>query len=111
AATARGELLRQPEAAVRDRAKALLAPKGSEEREEVIKEIGAKLAGLKGDRARGEKVYQTNCATCHRLAGQGTKVGPDLEGVLGRERAALLVDILDPNRAMDPSYQVYVVRT
>jgi putative membrane-bound dehydrogenase-like protein len=107
----RGELLRHPDAAVRTRAKALLATKGSEEREEVIREISAKLSPLKGDRARGEKVYQTSCATCHRLAGQGTKVGPDLEGVLGRDRAALLVDLLDPNRAMDPSYQVYVVRT
>ncbi len=107
----RSELLRHPDAAVRNRAKPLLAPKGSEEREELIREISAAMTSMKGDRARGEKVYQTSCATCHRLAGQGTKVGPDLEGVLGRERAALLVDILDPNRAMDPSYQVYVVRT
>jgi putative heme-binding domain-containing protein len=107
----RSELLRHPDAAARARAKALLAPKGSEEREDVLREITSKMSGLKGDRARGEKVYQTSCATCHRLAGQGTKVGPDLEGVLGRDRSALLVDILDPNRAMDPSYQVYVVRT
>ncbi|MBI3854809.1 MAG: c-type cytochrome [Planctomycetes bacterium] len=107
----RSELLRHPDAAVRNRAKPLVASKGSEEREELIREITAKMAGLKGDRARGEKVYQTNCATCHRLAGQGKKVGPDLEGVIGRDRAALMVDMLDPNRAMDPSYQVYVVRT
>jgi putative membrane-bound dehydrogenase-like protein len=107
----RSELLRHPDAALRARAKPLFAPKGSEEREEVIREIAAKMAGLTGDRARGETVYRTNCATCHRLGGQGKKVGPDLEGVLGRDRAALLVDILDPNRAMDPSYQVYVVRT
>jgi putative membrane-bound dehydrogenase-like protein len=107
----RSELLRHPDAAVRNRAKALLSPKGSEEREEVIREYVAKMANLKGDRTRGEKVYTTNCATCHRLAGKGIKVGPDLEGVLGRERQALIVDILDPNRAMDPSYQMYVVRT
>jgi putative membrane-bound dehydrogenase-like protein len=107
----RSELLRHPDAAVRNRAKPLLSPKGSEEREEVIREYVAKMANLKGDRTRGEKVYTMNCATCHRLAGKGMKVGPDLEGVLGRERQALIVDILDPNRAMDPSYQVYVVRT
>jgi putative membrane-bound dehydrogenase-like protein len=107
----RDSLLRHPDAAVRTRAKSLLATKGSEEREEVIREISAKLAGLKGDRSRGEKVYLTNCATCHRLAGKGTKVGPDLEGVIGRDSKALLVDLLDPNRAMDPSYRMYVVRT
>src|SRR5439155_27145422 len=77
----RSELLRHPDAAVRNRAKPLLAPKGSEEREEVIREISAKMAGLKGDRARGEKVYLTNCATCHRLAGHGMKGGPDLGGM------------------------------
>jgi putative heme-binding domain-containing protein len=107
----RDSLLRHPDSAVRTRAKALLAPKGSEEREEVIREMTAKLEGLRGDRARGEKVYLTNCATCHRLAGKGTKVGPDLDGVIGRDPKALLVDVLDPSRAMDPSYQMYVVRT
>jgi putative membrane-bound dehydrogenase-like protein len=110
-ATQRADLLRHPDAALRERAKKLLQANVSSDREEVIREIGAKLVGLKGDRARGEKVYQTNCATCHRLRGQGIKVGPDLEGVIGRDRKALLVDILDPNRAMDPSYQVYVIRT
>src|SRR5262249_8963239 len=94
-----------------NRAKVLLAPKGSEEREEVIHEITAKMAGLKGDRARGEKVYLSNCATCHRLAGKGTKVGPDPEGGVGRGPKALPAGIHDPKRAMDPSYQMYVVRT
>lgn len=38
-------------------------------------------------------------------------MGPDLDAAVGRDRAALRVDLLDPNRAMDPAYQVYVART
>ncbi len=107
----RSELLRHPDAPIRARAQKLLQAQISSDREEVIREFGGKVAALKGDRIRGEKIFLTNCATCHRLRGQGVKVGPDLEGVIGRDRKALLVDLLDPNRAMDPSYQVYVIRT
>jgi putative membrane-bound dehydrogenase-like protein len=107
----RDMLARHPDRALRERAKALLQPKGSADREEVIAEIAGKLEKLRGDGARGEKVFMTSCATCHRLRGQGVKVGPDLDAILGRERRALLIDLLDPNRAMDPTYQVFVART
>ncbi len=107
----RSELARHPEGSIRARAKKLLEAKISEDREEAIREVTAKLAKVAGDRVRGEKIFTTSCAICHRLEGKGIKVGPDLEAALGRDRRALLVDLLDPNRAMDPSYQVYVVRT
>jgi putative membrane-bound dehydrogenase-like protein len=107
----RETLLRHPDAALRERAKKLLRGQVSADREEAIREVSAKVAALKGDAVRGSKVFETSCLTCHRLRGRGVKVGPDLEGVIGRDRRALLVDLLDPNRAMDPSYQVYVVKT
>jgi putative heme-binding domain-containing protein len=59
----------------------------------------------------GEKVYLQNCASCHRLNGQGHEVGPNLGSVAGRDKKALLTDILDPNRAVAPQFQVYVVKT
>jgi putative membrane-bound dehydrogenase-like protein len=107
----RNELARHPSAPVKERARKLLAVSTSSDREAVLKEVGAKVAALQGDAARGEKVYATNCATCHKFKGQGFKVGPDLESVAGRDRAALLADILDPSRALDPAYQMYVVKT
>ncbi len=107
----RDALSRHPDRTLRDRARALLRPQGSADREEVIRDIAGRLEKLKGDRARGEKLFTASCATCHRLRGQGVKVGPDLDAILGRERGALLVDLLDPNRAMDPNYQVFVAKT
>ncbi|HYE99027.1 MAG TPA: PVC-type heme-binding CxxCH protein [Planctomycetota bacterium] len=107
----RAELLRHPDGALRERSRKLLQAVASTDRDEAVREVAGKLAGLKGDAARGQKVFASSCAACHRLGGQGTQVGPDLEAALRRDRQALLVDLLDPNRAMDPAYQVYVVRT
>jgi len=55
-------------------------------------------------------VYLTTCATCHRMNWQGFDVGPNLSSVACREKKALLTDILDPNRAVAPQFQVYLVK-
>jgi putative membrane-bound dehydrogenase-like protein len=104
-------LLKHPKADIRDRATRLLERKASTELDEVIAQLAPKIFALTGDRVRGEKVYMTNCSTCHRLHGQGYKVGADLASVAGRDRMSLLTDIIDPSRAIDPQFQVYVVKT
>ncbi|HVR84443.1 MAG TPA: PVC-type heme-binding CxxCH protein [Planctomycetota bacterium] len=106
----RDMLLHHPAEGVRERVKKALAPKTSDEKETLISEMWEKIQKLKGDPLAGEKVYQTTCATCHRLNGQGYDVGPTLSSVAGREKRALLTDILDPNRAIAPQYQVYLVK-
>lgn len=106
----REALLKTPSGALRDRVKQVFASKVSEDREKLIVETWAKVQTLKGDPVAGEKVYQTTCATCHRLHGQGFDVGPNLASVAGRDKRALLTDILDPNRAVAPQFQVYLVK-
>jgi len=103
-------LLKHPSGGVRDRVKKVLASKTSDEREQLIEETWKKVQALKGDAVAGEKVYLTTCATCHRMNGQGFDVGPNLSSVAGREKKALLTDILDPNRAVAPQFQVYLVK-
>jgi putative membrane-bound dehydrogenase-like protein len=102
-------LLKHPDAGVRARVKKALAAK-ADDREELIQEMFGKISKLKPDALAGEKVYMTSCATCHRLHGQGFEVGPSLSSVAGRDKKALLTDILDPNRAVAPQYQVYLVK-
>jgi putative heme-binding domain-containing protein len=52
------------------------------------------------------------CTTCHRLENEGKEVGPDLLSALRtKTRDALLIDILDPSREVDPRYINYVVTT
>ena len=46
-------------------------------------------------------MFQKVCATCHRLGGVGTEVGPDLAALADKSPESLLVAILDPNRAVE----------
>lgn len=103
-------LLKHPSGGVRERVRKALSSKNSEERQQLIDEVFAKVSTLKGDPVAGEKVYMTTCSTCHRLHGQGYDVGPSLSSVAGRDKKALLTDILDPNRAVAPQFQVYLVK-
>jgi putative membrane-bound dehydrogenase-like protein len=61
-----------------------------------------------GDMKAGEKLFTERCATCHRFAGKGAAVGPDLESVRGNGREYLLTHLLDPNREVNTRYVMYV---
>jgi putative heme-binding domain-containing protein len=77
----------------------------------VVAALTRQVLERKGDPLEGEKVYMASCSVCHRSHAQGYVVGPNLESVAGRDPESLLTDILDPNRALAPQYQVYVVKT
>lgn len=59
----------------------------------------------KKDAALGAQVYAKNCANCHQVAGQGAKIGPQLDGVGVRGLDRLLEDVLDPNRNVDQAFR------
>ncbi|HEX3726848.1 MAG TPA: PVC-type heme-binding CxxCH protein, partial [Pirellulales bacterium] len=69
------------------------------------------LAARTGDRARGARVFEKQCLTCHTLAGRGQAVGPDLSGIAGRAKETLLVDVLDPNRQIAPNFIAFALVT
>jgi len=60
---------------------------------------------------RGADVFKKTCNKCHKIDGQGHNVGPDISDTRRRSRDALLYDILDPNRRVDPQFSEYVVLT
>ena len=57
------------------------------------------------DVAAGAKLFKQHCANCHQVAGEGTKIGPQLDGIGARGLDRLLEDVLDPNRNVDPSFR------
>jgi uncharacterized protein len=69
------------------------------------------LARENGDAARGKKAFTANCAVCHTFNGEGKQVGPDLSGIAARDRAEILLDILDPNRSVEANYRSWSVTT
>ncbi|HXG47558.1 MAG TPA: HEAT repeat domain-containing protein [Methylomirabilota bacterium] len=63
-----------------------------------------------GDPVRGRRLFRdaggVNCAGCHRVAGEGSDLGPDLSGAGAQfDRRALAEAILYPSRAVREGYQ------
>jgi putative membrane-bound dehydrogenase-like protein len=57
---------------------------------------------------RGRKVFENQCAKCHKFEGKGTEVGPQLDGA-ARDIEYLLGNILDPNRVVGEPYYTRLV--
>jgi putative heme-binding domain-containing protein len=79
-------------------------------RAEAIKKYSAALE-LSGNAEKGRIIYQERCASCHRLYGQGTPVGPDLESVRTAGKETTLINILDPNREVPPRFATVEIET
>jgi putative membrane-bound dehydrogenase-like protein len=62
-----------------------------------------------GDPAHGREVFTKNCAQCHKIGSIGVNVAPDISDSRVKQPSQLLVDILDPNRAIDNNYFSYIV--
>ena len=75
----------------------------------IIKERGTGYKTAKTDIAAGKTLFTTNCANCHQLAGQGAKVGPQLDGIGNRGIERLLEDVLDPNRNVDHAFHTTIL--
>jgi putative membrane-bound dehydrogenase-like protein len=104
-AARRQRLLNHPDKAVRERAAKVFDGAVNPDRAKVLKEYADVTAN--GDADRGKAVFTRVCAGCHKLAGVGVQVGPDLAALANRTPAYLLQEILDPNRNLDSRYVQY----
>jgi putative membrane-bound dehydrogenase-like protein len=109
-AARRQRLLQYRTSAVRERAAKLFAGAVNPDRQKVIDAYHSVLT-LKGDGARGLRIFTKTCATCHRLAGVGHQVGPDLASVGDKSPEGLLIAVLDPNRSVEARYINYIAVT
>ncbi|HEY6227697.1 MAG TPA: c-type cytochrome, partial [Verrucomicrobiae bacterium] len=63
----------------------------------------------KADLSQGRVVFNTACAACHTLYGEGGKIGPDLTGG-GRDNIDyLLENIVDPSAVVTADFRMSVV--
>ena len=73
-----------------------------------------RTAAPNGDQARGKAIFEGKggCAGCHRVYGNGSRVGPDLSDVGALRRAAEIeLSILDPNAEVLPQNRYYRATT
>ncbi len=69
----------------------------------LIDKLRGQIAEGRPSFARGQKVFENNCAKCHKFEGKGHDVGPNLDGA-ARDVEYLLVNVLDPNRVVGQPY-------
>ena len=65
---------------------------------------------LAGEPSRGRGHFVRVCAQCHRLEGVGHDIGPSLAAFKSRGAEAILNNVLDPNREVNPLYVNYVAQ-
>ena len=65
---------------------------------------------LPGDAARGRGHFTRVCSQCHRLEGVGHELGPNLAAFKSRGPEAILINLLDPNREVNPLYVNYIAQ-
>ncbi len=63
------------------------------------------------DASRGRSVFARNCASCHRLFGEGGDVGPELTGSDRANLDYVLGNVLDPSATVAGDYTLKIIGT
>jgi len=65
-----------------------------------------------GNADNGARLFAAQCTGCHRVAGRGGRIGPDLTRIgAARSRAALTREIRTPSEWIPPGYETVTVVT
>ena len=68
------------------------------------------LVNKAGDAAKGKALFTENCLKCHGYKGEGRSIAPDLTGMGVHGKHELLINLIDPNRAVEANYVSFNVR-
>ncbi len=107
----RRRLLRRSSEDIATRAAAFFGDHEFSNRREIVDQYLAEVLDLRGNESRGQRHFESLCAQCHFLRGEGNTVGPDLGMAFSKGTEDLLTSILDPNSAIAPEYANYLVET
>ncbi len=66
---------------------------------------------VNADAVKGQAVFKKICAACHKIGGEGNKIGPELDGIGLRGFDRILEDTLDPSRTVDQAFRATQVLT
>jgi putative heme-binding domain-containing protein len=111
-AATRQRLVRHRNGDIQTRAKNCLGERSNLDRKRLVEQYLVLVNPSTGDVERGRKVFRKSCIACHRLEHEGNEIGPNLAAFANRGTAAMITNILDPNREIDPrflSFQVQLI--
>ncbi|ELP33636.1 secreted protein containing Putative membrane-bound dehydrogenase [Rhodopirellula baltica SWK14] len=72
---------------------------------EKLSQLLASIRNVDGDTVKGKAVFTKHCQTCHQLHGEGSLVGPQLDGAISRSVERLLEDVVLPDRNIDQAFR------
>lgn len=104
------QLRNHSDASIRERTTKLFAQPSPEYLENMIAAHQPALR-LKGDATKGKAIFEERCSSCHQFGGIGFQLGPDLSTMLERGAETILVNMIDPNREINPQYVNFTVET
>lgn len=96
--------------AIAERVAKILAANPAGPRNEVVERYRAALS-LAGDADRGRAIFRQHCAACHQLEGHGQPIGPNLAAIKNRGSEAIVLNVFDPNREVNPDFLTYTILT
>ena len=100
-------LMTQRNIGLRNRARTFFST--DDRRKRIIEEYQVALE-LKGDVAKGRDVYQSSCAICHQVKGEGgIHFGPDLGTIQAWPASGIMANILDPNQSISHGFDLWNV--
>jgi putative heme-binding domain-containing protein len=80
-------------------------------REAVVADMRSFLKKTPGDAVKGQAVFKTLCAQCHKIHGEGQDVGPDITSNGRSDFEQLLSNVFDPSLVIGAAYQATTVST
>lgn len=100
-------IFKNPDATIRMQASKYFKRPGSGKTysiEEILK--------LAPDQLKGKAVFESHCATCHKIGSEGNTIGPDLTTIGKKfDKTALLDAIINPSAAIVFGYEPWLVNT
>ncbi len=97
-------------AATKERVAKLLGSQMLGRRADVIAAYREALT-IKGDVEMGRLHFKKNCSSCHKAEGFGHEIGPNLASIKTRGPDAILTNVLDPSREVNPQFVNYTAVT
>lgn len=88
-----------------------VVPASAEEKNQQLKRVSQLLKTGKGDATSGKLIFSSLCGRCHRLFGEGERMGPDLSGYDRKNTNDLFTNIIDPGAYVREGFGAYQIIT
>jgi len=103
-------LLKTTDPTIKARAEKLLASAMPADRAKALEDY-RKVILMQADPRRGKEIFRKTCATCHKVGDVGVDVGPSIADLRTKTPEQVLVDVLQPNKAIDNNFVSWTIVT